>query len=207
MSEQTEYRLLERARGGERSAFEELQVALDAPARRFIRRLIGLSDMEDDIIQNAFFALYMNLDRLDTGEKLRPFLFRVLRNQCYDELRWQGRYDTVSLDEDAEDTETMALATTPETGPDETTHWLLIYGEVQDAIARLPELQRQTLLLYTEVDLSYAEIADAMSVSIGTVKSRLFHARTTLLRMLRPETRVALGVGGEAKEEEETDDE
>ena len=69
-----------------------------------------MSDAEDDIVQNAFFALYVNLERLDEGEKLRPFLFRVLRNQCYDELRRQGRYDVISLDDDSNDMDRTQLA-------------------------------------------------------------------------------------------------
>lgn len=195
--------LLEGARNGERGAFEQLQAALEWQARRFVRRLIGRSDTEDDIVQNAFFALYKNLERLDTGEKLRPFLFRVLRNQCYDVLRRQGRYDIISLDDDSDDVDRTELAVDQRPQPDEAAHWLMLYNEVQQAIQRLPELQRQTLLLYTEAGLSYQEIADAMDVSIGTVKSRLHHAKRNLVNMLHPDTLYALDVAqaGEAGDE------
>jgi RNA polymerase sigma-70 factor (ECF subfamily) len=199
LSELTEHTLLERAREGDRDSFADLQAILESPARRFVRRLIGVSDAEDDIVQNAFFALYVNLDRLDDGEKLRPFLFRVLRNQCYDELRAQGRYETVSLDDDDEDDEHTALAIDQRPQPEEETHWLLLYGEVQQAIEELPEVQRQTLLLYTVAGLSYAEIADTMKTSIGTVKSRLFYAKRNLVRQLAPETLAALDVSDEGE--------
>lgn len=168
MSETTEYGLLQLARDGHRDAFAQLQAVLEGPARRFVRKLIGPSDAEDDIVQNAFFALYVNLHRLDEGEKLRPFLFRVLRNQCYDELRAQGRYEWVSVDT-GDDAELETLAAATHTQPEERTHWLLLYSQVQEAIEQLPETQRQTLLMYT-ADLSYAEIAEAMNTSIGTVK-------------------------------------
>lgn len=200
MSEQTEYELLELARAGDQDAFEQLQMALENPVRRFIRRLIGRSDVEDDITQNAFFALYKNLGRLDEGAKLRPFLFRVVRNQCYDELRRQGRYDVVSLDDDVSgysdegDGGWSVAVASDAPPPDEATYWMILFSEVQEAIQQLPELQRQTLLLYTEANLSYAEIADAMAVNIGTVKSRLHHAKRGLVRRLTPETRIALGV-------------
>lgn len=201
LSEQIEYSLLERARDGNDTAFAELQSALESQVRRFVRRLIGRSDVEDDIVQNTFFALYRNLERIDVGEKLRPFVFRVVRNQCYDELRRQGRYEVVSIDEPAEDSDYYAITvadTQPQ--PDETTHWLMLYGEVQKAIAQLPEMQRQTLLLYTEGNLSYAEIAEAMNVSVGTIKSRLFYAKRNLAQLLTPETQQALGIGEEAHE-------
>ena len=194
MVDANETALLERARDGDLTAFEQLQALLDAPARRFVRRLIGRSDAEDDIVQNAFFALYKNLERLDVGEKLRPFLFRVLRNQCYDQLRRLGRYDVISLDDDSDDVDRTELAVDQRPQPEESAHWLMLYNEVQTAIQRLPELQRQTLLLYTEAGLSYQEIAGTMGVSIGTVKSRLHNAKRNLVSMLHPDTLYALDV-------------
>lgn len=196
MTETTERDLLQLARNGDRDAFAQLQAALEGPARRFVRKLIGASDAEDDIVQNAFFALYVNLDRLDEGDKLRPFLFRVLRNQCYDELRAQGRYEWVSVDT-GDDAELESLPAAAHTQPEEATHWLLLYSEVQEAIQQLPEMQRQTLLLYTVMDLSYVEIAEAMNTSVGTVKSRLHYAKRNLVRLLPEDTRAALNVGNE----------
>lgn len=202
MTETTEHGLLQRARNGERDAFEQLQAALEGPARRFVRKLIGQSDAEDDIVQNAFFALYMNLDRLDEGEKLRPFLFRVLRNQCYDELRAQGRYSWVSVDT-GDDAELENLPAETHTQPEEATHWLLLYTQVQEAIQQLPETQRQTLLLYTVADMSYAEIAETMNTSVGTVKSRLHYAKRNLVQRLPDDTRAALSVGGEGDDDDD----
>lgn len=198
MSQPQEHTLLQLARDGQRDAFTQLQAALEAPARRFVRKLIGPGDAEDDIIQNAFFALYMNLERLDEGDKLRPFLFRVLRNQCYDELRAQGRYQWVSVDADGDDALESIPAET-HTQPEEATHWLLLYSQVQDAIQQLPEQQRQTLLLYTTADLSYAEIAETMNTSIGTVKSRLYYAKRNLVRLLPEDTLAALDMGTESE--------
>jgi RNA polymerase sigma-70 factor (ECF subfamily) len=136
----------------------------------------------------------MNLERIAPPEKLRPFLFRVIRNRCYDRLRAEGRFEVVSLDEerwgDGEPRETQIASDEPP--PDETTHWLMVYAEVQQAMSRLPELQRQALILFSEAGLSYEEIAEAMNVSTGTVKSRLYYAKRTLAGLLSPETRRAL---------------
>lgn len=190
-----EHDLLRLAQSGDTNAFAALQMLLEPSATRFVRRLIGMSDSGEDIVQEAFFALYMNLERLDPPEKLRPFLFRVIRNRCYDELRAQGRYEVVSFDDEAAAPQIQVDAEAA--APDETTHWLLIYAEVQQAMTRLAEAQRQTLLLYSEVGLSYAEIAETMQVGIGTVKSRLYYAKRNLVRLLSPETRQALEIQGE----------
>jgi DNA-directed RNA polymerase specialized sigma24 family protein len=76
--------------------------------------------------------------------------------------------------------------------PEDAAHWLLLHLEVQEAMEYLPELQRQALILYTEEEMSYAEIADIMDVEVGTIKSRIFHARRTLRRMMKPETLAAI---------------
>src|SRR5689334_12750126 len=140
LDEQTEQELLERARAGDFNAFADLQARLEAQVRRFIRRLIG-SDTEDDIVQEAFFALYMNLEQMEPPSRLRPFLFRVVRNRCYDQLRALGRYEFVSLDEEPDDSETLpTVAVDDQPQPDETTHWLLLVAQVEAAVEHLPEL-------------------------------------------------------------------
>ena len=58
-------------------------------------------------------------------------------------------------------------------------------AQVEEAVDRLPELQRQALLLYWKEELSYTEIAEATGTNIGTVKSRLFRARDAVKDCLK----------------------
>ena len=186
MTDPLEHRLLQQAQDGDPDAFEQLQTRLESSIRRFIRRLIGTQDSEDDIVQSVFIALYYNMRHIDPVENLRPYVFRMVRNRCYDELRRQRRYEIVSLDD--EPRLSFTSASDIDSQPEEAAHWLLLHLEVKEAIDRLPELQRQTLILFAEEDLSYAEIAMVMDTNIGTVKSRLHHAKKTLRRLLRPQT-------------------
>ena len=188
-----EHELLIQVRCGNYDAFEQLQVQLEPSLRRFIRRLVGVSDSEDDIIQNVFIALYYKLDKIDPIENLRPYVFRMVRNRCYDELRSQGRFEVVSLDDDFEPVR-VSFTAAAEPEPEDAVHWLLLQIEVQQAMQRLPELQRQTLIFYAEENLTYAEIAVAMDTNIGTVKSRLHHAKKALYGLLKPATVEALRV-------------
>jgi RNA polymerase sigma-70 factor (ECF subfamily) len=192
LSRELEYQLLEQARAGDYGAFGELQETLEPPIRRFIRRLIGYHDAEDDIVQTVFISLYRNMHRIDPVVNLRPYVYRMVRNRCYDELRSQGRFQKVSLDDEA--AEMWVSFTSQDETPhsEDVAHWLLLQLEVREAMDRLPELQRQSLILYAEEEMSYAEIAQAMNCSIGTVKSRLFHAKKTLRQLVRPETLKAL---------------
>ena len=135
MSNSGEHELFEQARAGSRTAFDQLQEILDASVRRFVRRLVGISEAEDDIVQDAFLALYMNLERLESSEHLRPFLFRVSRNRCYDTLRRQGRFQFVPLEAASEDSAVNpSFLTDQRKQPDEQLHWRLLYSEVQKAI-------------------------------------------------------------------------
>src|SRR5262249_17370884 len=72
--------------------------------------------------------------------------------------------------------------------PDEITDLLLLSLEVRAAIDRLPELQRQALILYSAEDLSYAEIAQIMNPTVGTWKSRIHYAKRSLRGLLKPAT-------------------
>lgn len=195
MSDSGEHELFAEAKAGNRTAFDRLQEALNASVRRFVRRLVGISEAEDDIVQDVFLALYMNLERLESSEHLRPFLFRVVRNRCYDTLRRQGRFQFVPLDAASEGSAVNpSFLTDRRKQPDEELHWKLLYSEVQKAIDHLPEIQRQTIILYCEENLTYARIAEAMATDIGTVKSRIFYGRKNLRNLLKPEILEALGI-------------
>jgi RNA polymerase sigma-70 factor (ECF subfamily) len=177
------HKLFQQAKRGDKKAFDCLQRQLEPMVKRFARRLLGGGESEDDIAQEAFLALYLNLDRIDPVEKLRPFLFRIVRNLCYDELRKRGRYERMYADYAS----TGDFHSTAISSSSDTLHWSMLYSEVQKAIDRLPELQRQTIILYFEEDLSYEEIAQAMGANIGTVKSRIHYARRNLAKLLGPE--------------------
>ena len=192
MSREREQELLEQVRGGDHLAFAELQEALEPPIRRFVRRLIGYHEAEDDIIQTVFIALFRNMHRIDPISNLRPYVYRMARNRCYDELRSQGRFQKVSLDDEPAEMWISFTAAEETAQSEDVAHWLLLQLEVREAMDRLPELQRQTLILYAEEEMSYVEIAEAMKCSVGTVKSRLFYAKKMLRQLVRPETLKAL---------------
>jgi len=96
----SEQELLVWARRGDRGAFDRLRRELEAPVRRFLFRLVGPIPSGEEIVQDAFVALYQNLKRIQQADGLRPFLFRVIRNLCYDELKRRGRFQVVSWDQE-----------------------------------------------------------------------------------------------------------
>lgn len=187
-----ETELLLRAQNGDFEAFEALERALEPSVRRFVGRLVGSTDLEDDLVQIVFIAFYQHISRIDPPEYLRPYLYRMARNRCYDELRRQGRFRQVSLDEDAVEVHVSFVEADSVPSQEDAAYWLLLTLEVREAMERLPELQRQALILYAEEGFSYAEIATAMDTTVGTIKSRIHHAKKSLRRLLRPATLQAL---------------
>ena len=185
-----EHELLELAKTGDYDAFEQLHALLEPQISRFVRRLVGYGPQAEDVVQETFISLFTHMERIDPVENLRPYLFRIARNQSYDHLRRQGRFDQLSLDDEPTQVRvSFDLADGPaHSKPEDVTHWLLLYMEVREAMERLPELQRQTLILFSEESMTYAEIAEVMEVSVGTVKSRLFHAKRKLRGLVREET-------------------
>jgi RNA polymerase sigma-70 factor (ECF subfamily) len=196
-----EQALLRRAQQGDYAAYEQLHLRLEPSIQRFICRIIGDGQEAEDITQDTMLALYLNLGRIEPLDHLRPYTFRIARNACYDVLRRRQRYEEISIDADPDQDGRFPapvvfdLKDDASLPPDEVTHWLLLRMEVQQAIDQLPLAQREALLLYCEEEMTYGEIANTLEISIGTVKSRLFHAKKTLRRMVRPEILLAIQEG------------
>lgn len=189
MSDQIyEQLLLEAAQDGDIDSYEELQLLLEPDIRRFVQRKIYDAFTVDDVIQEVFLSFYQNMHRIDPVENLRPYIFRIARNKCYDDLRKFQRNEDVSLDDEPVRARVSFTESGNQLKPDDVTHWMLLHIEVQEAIAQLPETQRETLVLYSEEQMTYAEIADIMDCSIGTVKSRLYYAKKNLRGLMNPET-------------------
>lgn len=173
--------LLHRARRGDKAAFGDLQKRYEVRIRRFAARMINNNHEVDDIVQRAFIALYINLERIDPPEKLLPFLYRVTRNLCYDTLRQYYRRDEMDIEDCAYRLESQTISL------EDKAHWSLMLEQVRQCIDCLPDIQRDTLILYVEENLSHAEIAEVMNTEVGTVKSRIFYARKLLKQMVSPE--------------------
>jgi len=97
-AEHDELAMLRAAQAGDDDAFADLYDTLSPSVRRFVARMIGERDAVDDIVQLTFIALYRNLDRVDPTRSPRPYIFRIARNRCLDEVRAQGRYESMSDD-------------------------------------------------------------------------------------------------------------
>lgn len=182
MSDQETEALLRQAKKGDRPAFDRLHRLLEERVQGFFRRLVGYSAEEDARVQEAFVALYLNLDKIVSAQHLLPFLFRVVRQRSYDAWRRKKRHERLEGEISA-----FNLALNPGRRPDDQAHWALILSQVRQEIDRLPENQRQTLILHFEEGMTYEQVGEALNIDIGTVKSRIFYGRKALRRRLDDE--------------------
>ncbi len=134
-------------------------------------RLTGNDDDAYDLVQEALLRVRKGLETYQPGS-MEAWLSRIVTNVFLDEVRRRRRRPVEALPEDPE----RLLPSSP--GADEATESLP--DDVQVALRRLPEDFRTAVVLCDVVGLSYEEIADALSVPVGTVRSRIHRGRRLL---------------------------
>lgn len=172
--------LLDKAARGDEAAFGVLYARHAHALYRFAARLLMDASAAEDITHDCFLGLIKQPENFNsTCGALRTYLYGAARNLAMKRFRRQG--SEISLDETINDIyQTDARATPLEQ---------LLSDElsqtVQEAIAMLPPLQREALILFEYEELPLAEIAAIVGVEVGTVKARLHRARHRLRVLLQ----------------------
>jgi len=179
-------RILERARAGDRHAFDQIVAQHEKLVYGLAYRLTGNHDDAMDIGQEAFIRVYQRLGEFRGESSFETWLRRIVANACFDELRKRKRQRLVSLDEplEVDDGEMGRQFADPGEGPHEAAERAETQRLVQEAILRLDEDYRIVLVMRDIHDLSYEEIAATLGLRLGTVKSRLNRARAALKDIL-----------------------
>ncbi len=176
----TDELLLQKAGRGDQAAFLELYDRYREPVFRFAYRLLGSVDIAEDITHDCFLGLIRRPEGFHPERAaLKTYLFAIARNLALKHFRSTGR--ETGLDEMSEE---------PEVSPRHAPLRRLLDEElaakVRDAVFRLPELQREALILFEYEGLSLNEIAAIVEADVGAIKARLYRARESLKRALRP---------------------
>jgi RNA polymerase sigma-70 factor (ECF subfamily) len=179
--------LLARLRDGERSAFEPLVRRYERELFGYLRRYVGDDDLADDVFQNTFVQVFLKIKQYEPGRPARPWLYAIATNQAIDALRRRNRRvadrpaETVSApDEEGEPRPLFELLPAPGDAPPDAADRTEQRELVRAAVARLPELLRQAVLLVYFQGMKYQDAAEVLGIPVGTVKSRLHAALTKL---------------------------
>lgn len=179
-------RLVESAKAGNLAAFNELVLTYQDRVYRWVFSLVTDEDLAADLTQMTFILAYEKLSTF-RGGSFPAWLFKIARNLCYDELRRKKRRPWISLDGFQRDPDLDGLlAVIPSQDP--LPEDALLISEQVETIARLlerlPGSYQQVLRLVDIEALDYQEAAEALSLPLGTVKSRLSRARFRFRQLL-----------------------
>lgn len=150
---------------GKREAFDRLARRWRPRHYAHACRLLGRNDLAADAVQDAWISIVRGLHRLDDPAKFPAWSYSIVTHRCQDLLRRNYRARESELDE--------SIAAEDATGA-------FAAQDLQRGLQTLPAEQRTAIALFYSEGFTIEEIAEALSVPTGTVKTRLFHARRTL---------------------------
>ncbi|MEO8456501.1 MAG: sigma-70 family RNA polymerase sigma factor [Chloroflexota bacterium] len=175
--------LIARSRKGELAAFNCLVEHYQTPIFNLCLRMLTSTQTAEDAAQEAFIAAYKHLDKF-RGGSFRSWLFRIAANACYDELRRRRARPAASLEEPTGEDDRRLDVADDAPSPEERAEQSELRQTLSRALAELPEDQRLAITLCDVQGLDYAEIAEVMECSLGTVKSRISRGRLRLRAIL-----------------------
>ena len=142
----------------------------------------GDRDEASDLLQETFLKAYRFYDKFEQGTNAKAWLYRIMRNTYINDYRKGKR--TPDMVEYDEQTSAYMMSRRDEPRPD-AIKGEIFEDEIAEAISSLPEKFKSVIVLRDVEDLPYEEIAEALEIPIGTVRSRLHRARAILFEKLK----------------------
>lgn len=159
--------LIERLQKNEsrNAAFRELMSLYQERLYSHIRRMVGNHTDADDVLQNTFVKVYRYIDKFKGDSKLYTWVYKIASNEALNHLHKENRMRSVTF-------EPQHVRAGFHQGPDgeEISH------KLRQAVATLPEKQRQVFDLKYFEEMKYEEIAEITGTSIGGLKASYYHA-------------------------------
>lgn len=177
----TDAQLLASYAAGDEDAFQMIVNRYKNGLYMFLRRFLNRHDLIEDVFQETFLQLFTSRDSFDTSRPLRPWLFTIAANKAKDALRKQQRTSAIPIgtilnSDDMSFGDMLNTITADEKVPYDNIERDETALRVRQVIANMPENLREILILAYFNKFSYKQMADILSIPIGTVKSRLHTA-------------------------------
>ena len=184
-----ETEFIEKLKSGEAEAFDTLVLRYSADVYAVLYRLTQDAEEAADLTQETFLSALKAIRKFRGEADLKTWLVRIAINESRNRFRWwkrRRRETTVSLDAPVGENETPFSETVSSgsANPEETVLQREREKALTRALGNLPEIFREAVVLCDIEGLSYEEIATALEVNIGTVKSRIARGREELRRKL-----------------------
>lgn len=189
--------LVRKARAGDDGAFQALVVRYQRKVYAVALGIVRDPDTAWDVAQEAFVRAHGHLAGLEGSEAFAKWLFRITSHLAIDSVRRERRALKDAV-EDVSEADLQAggegiLSTPLGLDPSDNALRRELAGRMAEALAQLPEIHREILVLRELEGLSYEELAERLDIQKGTVMSRLFHARKKMQALLAGYAGVAAG--------------
>lgn len=176
-------KLMLRVRNGDASAKEMLVRKHQNSVYATVARMLNNGPETEDIAQQVFIRIWKGAGNYEPSARFTTWMFTILRNLVFNEVRRQKRKPTTSADA-MEEEGGMAVFLEPSQTPDEALEHTELQHAVDAAIAALPEKARLAVQLRRFENMPYEEIARALDMTVPATKSLLFRARNMLKEAL-----------------------
>lgn len=173
--------LMARVQQKDPDAFTELVNQFERELFNYLRRYLGNAEMAEDVAQNTWILIFRKRMQYTLGRKFRPWMYAIATNAAKDKLRAGQRHQAVSLTAkrkapSGDTAELMDLLVTDEIGPDAAASRKECAEWIQQELSGLSDQHQAVVQLFYYKGLKYHEVAGALDIPIGTVKSRLHSA-------------------------------
>ena len=185
MTKDEESRLIKAARRGDEEAYEKLVVEHQKLVYNLALKITGSADDALDVSQDVFLKAYLNLKSFREDRRLSVWLYRLTHNACMDHIRKTRPKNVFSLTGDGDGDGEAYDVPDPSPLPAEEAERRELSRIVWEAIDKLPPDKREVLVMREISGMTYAEIASALKIEEGTVKSRLSRSRLALADILK----------------------
>jgi RNA polymerase sigma-70 factor (ECF subfamily) len=177
----TDAELLASYAAGDEAAFREIVDRYKNGLYAFLRQFLNRQDVVEDVFQETFLQLFASRDSFDPNRPLRPWLFTIAANKAKDALRKSQRasaipISTISDSEEMSFDDVLNTLTSENIMPYEKLEENETSSRVAEIVSNMPENLRGILILAYFNKFSYKQMAQILSIPIGTVKSRLHTA-------------------------------
>jgi len=179
--------LIQSALAGNQGAYKRLMVRHRPAIFHIIYRIVRGEEVVEDLVQETFMKAFASLATYRSEYKFSTWLYRIAANAAIDFLR-KKRLRTLSLDSPPDTGDGATTIDIPDNShnPEQDIVNREQRLSINEAIDSLPEKYRVVIIYRHQDDKSYEEIAESLSIPIGTVKARIFRARELLKKKLRP---------------------
>ena len=166
---------------GQENAFRELVNRYKNGLYTFLRQFLNKQELVEDVFQETFMQLFSSIDSFDKSRPLRPWLFTIAANKAKDALRkWQRTaavpIGSIADSQDISFDEMLNTITSDNNFPSDELEKNETSLRVAHILAQMPENLREIIILAYFNQFSYKQMAEILSIPIGTVKSRLHTA-------------------------------